>query len=76
MILFLVLVGILVVVFVRNRDMSENLSTGKTHISYSADIDREIVVDGDESHEQGTTSLLTNNFRITLMPPLLHLICF
>ena len=53
-ILFLVLVGILVVVFVRNRDMSENLSTGKTHISYSADIDREIVGDGDESHEQGT----------------------
>ena len=51
-ILFLILLGILVVVFVRNRDISENLSTGKTHISYSADIDREI--DGEiESHEQG-----------------------
>ena len=35
----------------RNREISENMSTGKTHISYSADIDREI--DGEESHEQG-----------------------
>lgn len=61
-ILFLILLGILVVVFVRNRDISENLSTGKTHISYSADIDREI--DGEmESHEQGKEGG-DNNFQV------------
>lgn len=48
-VMFLILVTILVIVLIRNRNIKEDVSVGKTHISFSADIDREVVGTGDSS---------------------------
>ena len=50
-ILFLILISILIVVIIRNRQIKENISVGKTHISFSADIDRE--VENEDYPDQG-----------------------
>jgi hypothetical protein len=44
---FLVMVTVIVIVIIRNRKLNQN-GCGETHISFSADIDRQVSFNSDE----------------------------